>query len=65
MLPSHGVSSGKKTYSLDLREKVVATVDEGELSLRAIAGIFKVSFTWVKKILRQRREHGSIQGNRI
>lgn len=48
-----------KTYSLDLREKVVATVDEGKLSLRAIAALFKVSFTWVKKLLRQRREQGN------
>ena len=48
-----------RSYSADLREKVVATVDEQQLSLRSIARQFKVSFTWVKTLLRRRREHGN------
>ncbi len=50
-----------RAYSLDLREKVIATVDEKELSQREIAKLFKVSFTWVKKLLVQRQQLGHVE----
>jgi transposase len=49
---------GMKPYSLDLRERVIATIDEGEMPRRLIAQIFRVSYIWIKKILRQRRNLG-------
>jgi transposase len=47
-------------YSLDLRERVVWTVDRGEWTQKQIAERFGVSTAWVKKLLKQRRDTGSI-----
>ena len=47
-------------YSLDLRERVVRAVDRGEQTQQQIAERFGVGTTWIKKLLRQRREIGSI-----
>jgi transposase len=49
-----------KTYSLDLRERVVAAVDRKEGAWAAIAARFRVSRAWVGKLLSQRRRTGSI-----
>ena len=49
-----------KTYSLDLRERVVRAVDRGEQTRQQIAERFGVGTTWIKKLLRQREETGSI-----
>ena len=49
-----------KAYSLDLRERVVRAVDRGEQTQQQIAERFGVSTAWIKKLLRQRRETGSI-----
>ena len=49
-----------RTYSLDLRERVVRAVDRGEETQQQIAERFGVGTTWIKKLLRQRRETGSI-----
>jgi transposase len=49
-----------KAYSLDLRERVIAAVDAGEVSRRMIAHLFGVSCVWIKKLLRQRRERGDL-----
>ena len=48
------------TYALDLRERVVATVDAGEGTPPQIAARFAVSLGWVEKLLRQRRRAGHI-----
>ncbi len=49
-----------KAYSLDLRERVVRAVDRGEETQQQIAERFGVGTTWIKKLLGQRRETGSI-----
>jgi transposase len=49
-----------KTYSLDLRTRVVDAVDRRVGSQGEVAALFGVSRTWVKKLLRQRRETGSV-----
>ena len=49
-----------KAYSLDLRERVVAAVEAGELSRHRIAKVFGVSYTWIKELFRRKRETGSI-----
>jgi hypothetical protein len=43
-----------KTYSLDLRERVVAAVDRKEGAWAAIAARFRVSRAWVGKLLSPR-----------
>jgi transposase len=49
-----------KAYSMDLRERVLATCDAKEGTKRAIAKRFKVSEDWIYKLLRQRRELGTL-----
>jgi transposase len=49
-----------KTYSLDLRTRVVEAVDRHVGSQGEVAALFGVSRTFVKKLLRQRRETGSV-----
>src|SRR6478609_1434196 len=49
-----------KAYSLDLREKVMAAVERGEMSRQEVARVFGVTYAWIKKLQRQRRERGSI-----
>jgi transposase len=47
-------------YSKDLRERVAAAVDHGEGSQRQIARRFRVSLTFVFRLLRRRREAGTL-----
>lgn len=47
-------------FSLDLRERVVWAVDRGEWTQQQIAERFGVSTAWIKKLLKRRRETGSI-----
>lgn len=49
-----------KPYSMDLRERVVAACDAREGTREQIADRFGVSDRWVRKLLQQRRETGSI-----
>jgi len=49
-----------KAYSEDLRDRVVRAVDRGGQTHEQIAERFGVSTAWIKKLLRQRRETGSI-----
>jgi transposase len=56
-----------KTYPMELRERVLKVVDQGNFSYRKIASMFNVSTFWICKMLRQRRQTGSIEpikGNR-
>lgn len=49
-----------KAYSEDLRERVVKACDEGRLSRQDVAERFSVSTRWIRKLLQQRRQTGSI-----
>src|SRR4051794_15292706 len=49
-----------KAYSTDLRERVVAACDARDGTRNQIAARFSVSVAWVRKLIRQRRETGSI-----
>ena len=49
-----------KTYSMDLRERVVAACDARDGTREQIAARFSVSVSWIRDLLRQRRQTGSI-----
>ena len=49
-----------KTYSMDLRERVIAACDEGTDTRAEIAERFSVSESWIRRLLQRRRETGSI-----
>lgn len=48
-----------RTYSSDLRERVVRACDAGHLSRVEIAAHFGVSTAWIRRLLQRRRETGS------
>jgi transposase len=48
-----------RPYSRDLRQRVAATVDEREDSQRQIARRFRVSLSFVARLLRRRRQTGA------
>jgi transposase len=50
-----------RPYSLDLRERILAAVDAQDGSIRWIARIFRVSTSFVVRLLRRRRDTGSIE----
>src|SRR4051812_21128342 len=47
-------------YSKELRERVAAAVEHGEGSQREIARRFRVSLTFVFRLLRRRRDAGTL-----
>ncbi len=49
-----------KTYSMDLRQRVVAACDAGDATREQVAARFSVSVSWIRDLLRRRRETGSI-----
>jgi len=49
-----------KTYSLDLRQRVLAACDLGEMTQAEVAQQFQVSRQWLVKLLGRRRETGSM-----
>jgi transposase len=49
-----------KAYSLDLRQRVGAADEKGTSSIAEVAEQFNVGQTFVKKMLRQQREQGSV-----
>ena len=49
-----------RAYSLDLRTRIVDAVDRQVGSQGQVAGLFGISRTFVKKLLRQRREEGGV-----
>ena len=49
-----------KTYSMDLRERVVAACDQGGATREQIAARFSVSVSWIRDLLKRRRETESI-----
>ena len=50
-----------RPYSMDLRERVAAAVDDHVLSLRQIAGLFRVSLSFVSRLLKRRRDTGALE----
>ena len=48
------------SFSLDLRERVIKAYDQKVGAQAKVAKIFGVSVPWIKKLLRQRRETGSL-----
>jgi hypothetical protein len=49
-----------RPYSMDLRERVAAAVDDHVWSLRQIAGLFRVSISFVSRLLKRRRATGAL-----
>lgn len=49
-----------KPYSLDLRQRVVTAVEDGEGTIAEVAAMFRVGQTFVKKMLRLWRERGDL-----
>ena len=47
-------------YSIDLRQRVVAACDARDGTRAQIAARFSVSVAWIRKLMRRRRETGSI-----
>jgi transposase len=47
-------------YSIDLRERVLMAVDEGEGTQEKVAERFRVSARWIRKLLARRAATGSI-----
>ncbi len=50
-----------RAYSLDLRERVVAAYEKGGQSIAEITAQFSVGQTFLKKMLRQKRQSGSLE----
>jgi putative transposase len=50
-----------KPYSLDFREKIAAAYDRGEGSQSELADRFDVSLSFIEKLLRRRRQTGSLE----
>jgi transposase len=48
-----------QTYSLDLRERVLADCDSGQ-SNEEVAQKYRVSSSWIRRLKQRRRETGSI-----
>lgn len=49
-----------KAYSLDLRQKIIDTHAEDNISQRQLAARFRVTLSFIEKLLKQYRETGSI-----
>ncbi len=49
-----------RPYSVDLRQRVVAACDAGDATREQVAARFSVSVSWIRDLLRRRRETGSI-----
>jgi transposase len=47
-------------YSMDLRERVAAAIDAGEGSQRQVAKLFRVSVSFVTRLLQRRRDAGTL-----
>jgi transposase len=49
-----------RAYSMDLRERVVADCEARNGTREQIAARFKVSVSWIRDLMKRRRETGSI-----
>ncbi len=50
-----------RPYSQDLRERIIAAVERGEASLREIAELFLVNVSTVGRLVKRRRQTGSVE----
>lgn len=50
-----------KAYSLDLRQKIIEAYNHQEGSLRQLAKRFKVSLSFVQKLVKRYREQGTVE----
>ena len=50
-----------KPYSIDFREKIVKTYEQGKTSVRKVAERFNVSKAFVQKMLKQQKLKGHLQ----
>jgi transposase len=50
-----------EAYSLDLRERVMVAVEEGVETRKEIAESFDVTTRWIRRLVQQYRETGSIK----
>ena len=44
-------------YSQDLRDRILAARDDG-MPTKRVADLFRVSASWVRRVMQRRREHG-------
>ena len=49
-----------RPYSMDLRERVAAAIDAGEGSQRQVAKRFRVSVSFVTRLVQRRRDAGTL-----
>lgn len=49
-----------KTYSIDLRKRVLAACDRREQTITEIAKQFQVSRRWIEKLRKRRTEYGTM-----
>ena len=54
-----------KAYSTGLRQRVIAACDARDGTRQQIAARFTVSESWIRKLLRQRRDTGCVAAGRI
>ena len=52
-----------RPYSMDLRERVAAAIDAGEGSQRQVAKRFRVSVSFVTRLVQRRRDAGTLAPN--
>jgi transposase len=50
-----------RPYSVDLRQRIAAAIDHGEGSFREIARGFRVSLSFIARLLRRRRQAGTLE----
>lgn len=50
-----------KDYSLDLRQRVVTAYETGRTTIKEVATRFSVGETFVKKMLKQKRDYGAVR----
>jgi transposase len=51
---------GMKPYPVELRERIVAAVDQSEATIKEIADLFNVTERYVYKLLKQQKETGDL-----
>jgi transposase len=49
-----------RPYSMDLRQRIAAAIDHGDGSFRQIARRFRVSLSFIARLLRRRRQTGTL-----
>jgi len=50
-----------KTYALELRQRVIKAVDSKIGTKKEIAETFSVSTSWIRKLLKRRKQTGSLE----